>query len=169
MVPERVRVPSTNWDIIKFKYEVMGLSLEAIAVDTGLDISLLRHNAKSWKQLSLVEDDGDRALTAAERASKIHSILKTSHLGPKYVELEMILLYKAIEISNNLTDSADNSNIVALKNLTDVLANLLAQNPALAQVRKDSEAFLPKENKWEINIINGGAQDKRVQTVEVKQ
>lgn len=169
MVPERVRVPSTNWDIIKFKYEVMGLSLEAIAVDTGLDISLLRHNAKSWKQLSLVEDDGDRALTAAERASKIQSVLKTSHLGPKYVELEMILLYKAIEISNNLTDSSDNTNIIALKNLTEVLGNLLAQNPALAQVRKESEAFLPKDNKWEINIISGGTQDKRVQTVEVKQ
>jgi hypothetical protein len=152
----------TNWDILKFKYEVMGISLEAISLDTGLSMPLLERNARDWKQLSLVADDGNTALTEAERAAKIHSVLKQSQLEPKYIELEMILLYKAIEIANNLSDNADNQNIIALKNLTDVLSNLLAQNPSLTPAKKEDGVGLPSQNKWEINIISqGGVQENK--------
>lgn len=157
----------TNWDIIKFKYEILGMSLEAIHVDTGLSMPLLQANSKKWNQLSLVEDE-NVALSSAERAQKIQSVLKQTHLGPKYVELEMILLYKAIEIAENLDASADNSNIVALKNLTAVLSNLIANNPALVPAQKDDGSLSPQsDNKWEINIITqGGVQEKQTLNVE---
>lgn len=156
---------TTNWDILKFKYEVMGISLEAISMDTGLSLPLVQRNARDWKQLSLVEDDGNVAMSDAERAAKLHSVLKQSHLGPKYVELEMILLYKAIEIANNVNDSADNQNVLVLKNLTDVLSNLLAQNPSLASSARDG-ADTPVDKKWEINIItSGGVQEKKTLNV----
>lgn len=153
---------STNWDILKFKYEVLGQSLEAISMDTGLSLPLLRNNAKNWKQLSLVEDDGNKAMSTAERSSRIHSVLKQNMLGPKYAELEMILLYKAIELANGLSDSPDNVNVIALKNLTEVLSNLLANNPALAPKRQDEPGGFISDNKWEINIITGnGVQENK--------
>jgi hypothetical protein len=160
---------TTNWDILKFKYEVMGVSLEAISMDTGLSLPLIQRNARDWKQLPLVEDDGNALMSDAERAAKLHSVLKQSHLGPKYVELEMILLYKAIEIANNMNDSADNSNIMALKNLTDVLSNLLAQNPSLAPVKQSDGVGHPADNKWEINIITGGGVQENKTLNVVKQ
>jgi hypothetical protein len=152
---------STNWDILRFKYEVLGISLEALAIDTGISIPLLERNSKNWKQVSLVEDDGSKVLSVAEQSSKLQSVMKSKILGPKYVELEMLLLYKAIEIANNMNDSTDNSNIVALKNLTDILSNLLSQNPSLIPAKQDTGEIAPTEQKWEINIVTGGVQENK--------
>lgn len=162
----------TNWDILKFKYEILGVSLEALSIDTGVPLPLIQRNAKEWNQLSLVEDDGNAALTAAERSSKLRSILKQNQLGPKYVELEMILLYKAIDIADNLSDSADNANIIALKNLTAILGNLIAQNPSLAPATKEDSVPTPDETTWNINVITaGGIQENKILSnpkIEVK-
>lgn len=158
---------STNWDILKFKYEALGVSLEAISLDTGISMPLLKRNSKDWKKLSLVEDDENQILSVAERAANIQSILKQKILGPKYAELEMLLLYKAIEISNNMTDSADSSNIAALKSLTEVLNNLLANNPSLVPAKQDEGNRKP-ETKWEINIVNGVQENKTLNVSATK-
>lgn len=157
----------TNWEILKFKYEVLGVSLEALSLDTKISLPILRHNAKEgdWNKLPLAEDP-ESSITQANDVSKLYSALKQKALSSKYIELEMVLLFKAVELANNL-ETENSSNVLILKNLTEILTNLLANNPSLRPELPDTSSTLKVPQSWEINIIHGN-QEKTNQTLNVK-
>ena len=152
----------TNWDLLKFKFEVLGISIKDLSKETQISETILNFNSKDWVQLPLEElksldlnelkslDDiltklGDR--TAAQ--TKVFSILKQKFLGPKYVELETILLHKAIELASAV-DSSDVKAANVLSGLTSLLGNLIGQNPEL--VSEGSSDGKP-DGKWEITFV----------------
>jgi hypothetical protein len=152
----------TNWDLLKFKYEVLGVPLTEIATDANVSEAVLNFNSKDWVQLPLEElkglelkemkslDDiltklGDR--TAAQ--TKVFSILKQKFLGPKYVELETILLHKAIEIASSI-DGSDAKAASTLDRLASLLTELIDQNPSLTS---EGSGEGKPDGKWEITFV----------------
>ena len=92
---------STNWELLKFKHEVLGFSIEQLAEEHSLSLPVLKYNSQSWKQLPLAEGnqldlEGLTSLedilhklgTKTSSQTKAFAILKQKFLGPKYVELE---------------------------------------------------------------------------------
>lgn len=153
-----------NWELVQFKYEFLGFSLADLAVEHGISTAVLDYNAKGWNQIIFSEDDPvdmDEIKSIGDILSKLgkqtinqtqaFSIIKQKFLGPKFIELETILLHKAINIASNLNEK-DARSANTLKNLVDVLTGLLAQNPLLGS--KDDPNEGDGDNVWEIKIIN---------------
>ena len=153
-----------NWDLIKFKYEFLGFSIEDLAAEHSISTAVLQYNSKNWKQISLVQDDLvdmkdiksiDDVLTKLSKQTinqtQAFLILKQRFLGPKFMELETVLLQKSISIASNL-DEKDVRGATTLKNLTDVLTNLIGQNPLL----KSGESMSDGESDkiWEIRVVD---------------
>ena len=152
-----------NWDLVQFKYEFLGFSLESLANEYHISTAVLNYNAKNWKQISLEQGDLtsideiksiDDVLTKLSKQTvsqtQAFSILKQKYLGPKFIELETILLYKAISIASNLKEN-DKGSANVLKNLVDVLTNLIDQNPML---NPDDIEEGDSDKTWEVKIIH---------------
>ena len=152
----------TNWELVKFKYEFLGFSIEQLARDHNISTAVLEYNSRDWKQISLeqcdpvdmkdiksISDVLDKLSTHTLNQTQALSILKQKFLGSKYVEFETTLLFKAIAITSHL-DETDNRSASTLKSLTEVLVNLLSQNPLLqsGEITKESESKV-----WEIKIV----------------
>ena len=163
----------TNWELLKFKYEVLGSSLEELAAETRESLPVLQYNSRTWKQIPLakkekmslddvtsLEDVLEKLGNETATQTKAFAVLKQKFLGPKYVELETVLLHKAIEMAQSLS-SADGNASKTLRSLTSVLIDLLASNPLLAS---DVEGGGGTNNEWKISIIrpedDSGAVDK---------
>ena len=157
----------TNWDLVQFKYEFLGFSLADLAVEHDISPAVLEYNSKEWSQVLLDQDD----MVDLSEIKSIHdilnklgkqtinqtqafSIIKQKFLGPKFIELEYILLHKAVSIASNL-DENDTRSANTLKHLVEVLTNLLAQNPLLGS--KDDTNEGDGDKVWEVRIV--GAPD----------
>ena len=152
-----------NWDMVQFKYEFLGFSLIDLATEHGISPTVLNYNAKGWNQIKLDQDDPidlgeiksiDDVLNKLSKQTinqtQAFSIIKQKFLGPKFIELETILLHKAISIASNL-DEKDARSANTLRNLVEVLTNLLIQNPLLGS--KDNADEGDSDKVWEIKII----------------
>ena len=152
-----------NWDLVQFKYEFLGFSLASLAVEHSISTAVLDYNAKNWKQISLEQDDLidiDEIKSIDDILGKLSkqtvsqtqafSILKQKYLGPKFIELETILLHKAISIASNLKEN-DKGSANVLKNLVDVLTSLIDQNPML---NPDDVEEGDGDKVWEVRVIH---------------
>jgi len=161
----------TNWNLVQFKYEMLGYSLENLAREHNLSTAVLEYNAKSWKQISLEQDasiDMDSIKSIEDVLTKLNSqvinqtqafqILKQKFLGSKYIELETILLQKAISLASNITDT-DIKAASILKSLTETLTYLIAQNPLL---KSDVSSNDDKEEDkvWEVRFVGTKPEEK---------
>jgi len=161
----------TNWSLVQFKYEMLGFSLEDLAKEHSLSTAVLEYNAKSWKQVPLEQDasiDMDSIKSIEDVLHKLNSqvinqtqafqILKQKFLGSKYIELEMILLHKTISIASSISDT-DIKSAATLRTLTEVLMNLIDQNPLL----KSIEAPAKEEDKtWKIEFVDAKPKEEEV-------
>ena len=158
-----------NWDMVQFKYEFLGFSLADLAAEHNISPAVLDYNAKGWNQIKLDQDDPidlgeiksiDDVLSKLSKQTisqtQAFSIIKQRFLGPKFIELETILLHKAISIASNLNEK-DARSANTLKNLVEVLTNLLAQNPLLGS--KDNTDEGDSDKVWEIKIIGAPEPD----------
>lgn len=163
-------MPETNWDLIQFKYEVLGSSLEELAAEYSLSLPVLRFNANNWKQIPLakqkridihdaetIEDILEKIAKQIGDETKVFTVLKQKFLGPKYIELETILLHKAIETANNLQTSDSLSATTILK-LTNILSNLLTQNPLLGSGDDGSGGVATRE--WVVKFVDSNEDEK---------
>jgi hypothetical protein len=154
----------TNWELVKFKYEVLGCSLADLAVEHDLSLPVLNFNAKDWKRIPLaskesmsldditsLEDVLTKLGDQTSSQTKAFAILKQKFLGPKYVELETVLLHKAIEMAQEMK-SNDPRSAATLKSLTTVLTELIKNNPLLAP--GDDELGISDAREWRISIVN---------------
>jgi len=153
----------TNWDLIQFKYEFLGFSLIDLAREHSVSFAVLEYNSKNWKQISLVQDNPvdmsdikslddiiKKLSTQTLNQTQAFQILKQKFLGPKYIELETVLLHKAISIAANIKED-DPRSASTLKSLTETLVNLISQNPLL----KSGEVVSGEGDKiWEVRIVN---------------
>lgn len=152
----------TNWELIKLKYEFLGFSLEDLAHEHSISSAVLEYNSKDWNQISLEQDEIDmsdikslddvleKLSTQTINQTQAFQILKQKFLGSKYIELETVLLQKAISLAANLKDD-DPRSASTLKSLTDTLVNLLSQNPLL----KSGEAVSRDGDKvWEVRFVD---------------
>jgi hypothetical protein len=154
----------TNWDLIKFKYEFLGASLEDLAAEHSISLTVLQYNSKNWKQISLeqgspvdldsiksIEDVLVMLSKQTVNQTQAFLIIKQKFLGPKFMELETILLHKAILLASNINDK-DLRAASTLKSLTEVLVNLIGQNPLLKS--GESLGGGDGEKVWEIRIVD---------------
>jgi len=159
-----------NWDLVQFKYEFLGFSLADLANEHNISTAVLNYNAKGWKQISLDQDD----LTSLDEIASLDdvlnklgkqtisqtqafSIIKQKFLGPKFIELESILLHKAVSVASNL-DEKDTRSASTLKNLVDVLTNLISQNPLLKS--GDTEEG-DGDKLWVVKVIGADGEEKK--------
>lgn len=158
-----------NWELIQFKYEFLGFSLADLAVEHSISAAVLDYNAKEWKQISLeqvesmdmseiksIDDVLNKLNSQIINQTQAFSILKQKFLGPKFIELETILLHKAISIASNL-DEKDKQSANTLKHLVDVLTNLINQNPLL---NVDSTDDGEGDKVWEVRVISATEKPK---------
>jgi len=156
----------TNWELIQFKYEFLGFSLKDLAREHSISLAVLEYNSKDWKPISLeqcdpvnmdsiksIDDVLDKLSTQTLNQTQALSILKQKFLGSKYVEFETILLFKAIAIASNLAENETKS-ATTLRALTDILVNLLGQNPLL---QSGEIANREGDKVWEIKIVEAKA------------
>lgn len=154
----------TNWELLKFKYEVLGISIEDLANEHCVSIPVLKFNSQSWKKISFgmekpldlqgVSSMEDILLKLGSETSshtKAFAILKQKFLGPKYVELETVLLHKAIEMATELK-SSDPRSANTLRSLAAVLGDLLARNPLL--VPGDGGVESDGSREWKITFVD---------------
>jgi len=160
-----------NWELVKFKYEMLGYSLEDLAREHSLSTAVLEYSSKDWKQISLEQDasiDMENIESIEDVLTKLNSqvinqtqafqILKQKFLGSKYIELEMILLHKTISIASSISDT-DIKSAATLRTLTEVLMNLIDQNPLL----KSIEAPAKEEDKtWKIEFVDAKPKEEEV-------
>jgi hypothetical protein len=155
----------TNWELLKFKYEVLGNDLDQIAEEHQVSPAVLKYNAKDWKQIPLarkeplnleelksLEDVLSKLGEETAAHTKAFAILKQKFLGPKYVELETVLLHKAIEMAQGLS-AQDPRGAATLKNLASILTELLAKNPLLT-VGTAEEITDPNNREWKITVVD---------------
>ena len=161
----------TNWELVQFKYEILGYSLNDLAKEHSISLPVLEFNAKNWKQIPLATlekplslddisslDDiliklGDQTATRA----KAFAILKQKFLGPKYVELETVLLHKAIIMASQIKDN-DPLGARTLRTLATVLSDLLQQNPLLRP--GDSEELSEAIGReWKVTVVKADKED----------
>jgi len=158
-----------NWDLLKFKYEVLGISIKDLAMEHSVSEPVLKYNSQSWKRIPLasgtpldlegltsLEDVLTKLGSETSSQTKAFAILKQKFLGPKYVELETVLLHKAIEMAQSLK-SDDPRAAQVLRSLTTVLGDLLIQNPLLVSdaLEKDESA-----TEWKITVVDGSKKEK---------
>lgn len=154
----------TNWELLKFKYEVLGASLEDLAIKHSVSGPVLKFNSQTWKRLPLASEkpldlEGISSLEdilvklGGETSSqtKAFAILKQKFLGPKYVELETVLLHKAIEMATEVI-SSDPRSAQILRSLATVLTDLLTHNPLLTVGEGLSDGDSTKE--WKITFVD---------------
>jgi len=160
----------TNWELLKFKYEVLGTSLEALAEEHTVSPAVLKFNAQEWKQIPLaskesldlddvksLEDVLSKLGEETASHTKAFAILKQKFLGPKYVELETVLLHKAIEMAQGL-NASDPRGASTLKNLANVLGDLLSKNPLLmpGEAIEDNNAA----REWKITVVGAQVEEQ---------
>lgn len=152
-----------NWSLIKFKYEFLGFSLEDLAAEHSISSAVLQYNSKDWKQISLeqeelvdlegiksIEDVLVKLSKQTTNQTQAFLILKQKFLGPKFMELETVLLHKAISLASNIK-SDDPRAASTLKSLTEVLVSLIGQNPLLKS--GESLGGGDGEKVWEVRIV----------------
>jgi len=154
----------TNWDLLKFKHEGLGASLADLAQEHNVSFPVLEFNAKNWKQIPLaskepmelkdissLEDVLLKLGSETSSQTKAFAILKQKFLGPKYVELETVLLHKAIEMAQELK-SSDPRGANTLRALATVLSDLLERNPLLTATGDSEGDELARE--WKITVVD---------------
>lgn len=154
----------TNWELLKFKHEVLGSSLQDLAQEHCVSFPVLEFNAKDWKQIPLaskepmdlkdvtsIEDILSKLGSETSSQTKAFAILKQKFLGPKYVELETILLHKAIEMAHGVS-SNDARGANTLRTLATVLSDLLERNPLLTVGGDVEDATTAKE--WKVTFVD---------------
>ncbi|MBR9682474.1 MAG: hypothetical protein GOV02_02260 [Candidatus Aenigmarchaeota archaeon] len=153
----------TNWELLKFKYEVLGSSIEDLAAEHCVSKPVLEFNSRNWKKVSFgmekpldlegvssMEDILLKLGSETSSQTKAFAILKQKFLGPKYVELETVLLHKAIEMATEL-NSGDARAANTLRSLAVVLGDLLARNPLLTPGDEESEG---EAREWKITVVD---------------
>ena len=158
----------TNWELLKFKHEVLGSSLQDLAQEHNVSFPVLEFNAKDWKQIPLaskepmdlkeitsIEDILTKLGSETSSQTKAFAILKQKFLGPKYVELETTLLHKAIEMADSLKAN-DPRGAATLRSLATVLSDLLERNPLLTAGDVE-DTSVAKE--WKITVVDASERD----------
>ena len=156
----------THWELLQFKHEVLGYTLEELAREHNLSLPVLNYNAQHWKQIPLAKEKLDlEDLTSfeeilsklgeqTERQSRAFSILKQKFLGPKYIELETVLLHKAIGLAGNVKEN-DPMGAKTLQSLVNVLTDLLKHNYLIGG--RNEEGELTENREWRIIVEDSGA------------
>lgn len=148
-----------NWELLRFKYEVLEHSIKDLAVEHQLSESVLKYAAEKWVQVPLEErkseeDIQDGIKSDVVEQAKIFSLLKQKFLNPKYIELEATLLHKAIEVASKIDPNTQGSAKI-IQMLTDTLKNLLLEQRAIL-----GEGSGQGETRtWEINIVDSTAEE----------
>ena len=165
-------MPDVNWDLVKFKFEVLGIPLETLAVELQLSLPVLQFNSQSWKQIPLaskkpldledltsLEDILTKLGSETSSQTKAFAILKQKFLGPKYVELETVLLHKAISIAQEIRLD-DPKAASTLNSLTAILGSLLMHNPLLKPGNDGNDGNDKRE--WKITFVDAKEKDEKL-------
>lgn len=170
---------SIDWELMRFLYEVHGTTLESIAEDNGISLSMVEyvHDKQEWKQspaalevrnwsdLPTAEED---LLKAVQDKMTVSSLLKQCALNPRLQTLEAIVLNKAIQ-SVAMLDFEDipaASIVASLQKLGDLVDKLKASNPAIQMCNRKQQAQELQDNSIKVQIITGYSGDGSHKLIE---
>lgn len=155
---------SLNLDIIKLQYEIFDLEPEAIAVLNNISAEYITKLVEENKWLknplivkaNEVSDVKDLIVATDEYVTKLKdkltvtSLLKQEILNPAYTKFEALLVYKAIDILENI-DSENSDAAKNVKIITSVLNELLQNNANLISAK---DAVEKTDSKVIVQIMN---------------
>lgn len=160
------RLTDIDWNLVQFKYEVLGYSIEEIQDEYQLSDAHINYISKGWKRvpaaerkhltftkLESLEEVTEEVKAQIAEESETLTTLKQKYLLPKFLELENAILTKAISLAQKL--DADKSNVNSLQTLTSILNNLLPNNPLInkrAEVVEPGTPHSPQE--WKLTIVD---------------
>jgi hypothetical protein len=161
----------TNWELLKFKYEVLGVPIETLALENQISLPVLQFNSKDWKQIPLaskepldlkdvtsLEDILTKLGSETSSQTKAFAILKQKFLGPKYVELETVLLHKAIEMAGEIKGN-DPRGAQTLRSLATVLSDLINHNPLLIVGENEEDTSTARE--WKVTFVDASEKENK--------
>ena len=168
---------SIDWNLLRYMYEVHGVSEEDIADENDTSLSMVEYvrdtqgwrrsklaeSANDWKQLEDHRDD-DMMADVQQRMSAI-SLLQQVANNPRLHAFETALITRAIDTTQYL-DPANPQTADLLCKLGALLEKLKSTNPALKALSKKSEEAGSGSGSIKIQIVTGYAQNRQ-DTIEV--
>ena len=170
---------TTNWDMIRFQYEILGESLKDLATEHNVTLPVLKFNAEEegWKPIPLAQQKAlqfpdvssmetitKEMVKQVKEHTRTASILKQKFLGPKYIALEALLLSKATQVLANL-DVSDGRSANSLRTITAVLKDLLEQNSILhVDSEKEDLEVDRAPTEWKVTIVQADKKEEDVDT-----
>lgn len=166
------KLSEVNWDLVKFQFEILGYSLEELQQEYEVSSAVMSYQARNWVQapaskreqlqftnLDSIEEMSNEVLAQITDEAIITSLIKQKHFLPKYLELENILLAKAISLAKTLQE--ERASVSALNTLASVLDSLLKHNPILKaqEVKNEDEGGVGSPTEWKVTVVRAAAQD----------
>lgn len=137
----------TDWKRLRFEYEVLGDSEDAIVKRHGVSALLLQNIVENegWTRKPIADqvntwtdqdNPAEHMVEVADKASLLNT-LRAAQLGPEYFRAESAILAKITETVQNL-DAKDESAAKVLKAMGDTLVALRPPAPVAGAEEKDS-------------------------------
>jgi hypothetical protein len=163
---EPMNQKQVDWNLLKFQYEVLGVSAEQLAEEnpnTSLGLIQDAIQEQHWIAGSIdslvpviqQEDNEAAALEQYTNATKAHlvgaNLLKQKALFPEFAKVEAVLLSKVAQAALAV-DANDEKACHRLNNLVKSLQGLLANNQFLTTtIDQDAD---PNGNGFTVQIVN---------------
>lgn len=151
------RIPTlTNWELIRFEYEVLGGSMENLALSHGVPFLLTEMIAKEkgWKPLTpLTPDNAEGALETVAKSISTLAVLGQEQLAPVYLKAETALLFKLLQFIE-LLDTDDKQLPRNAKMIADTLLALINLNSGRAVLKQGVIVKKDADGSFNINVSN---------------
>lgn len=178
---EPVEITNINWDSVKFNYEVLGHSKEAIQEKWGISDALFEYVSRNWKRHPVSErkelnfrptaDIRELTVEAIQSVTnevELTNLIKQRYINELSVELEHTLLAKALAISHTLPE--EQASISHIRNLVGILHKIIGYNPIVNPIKTDgSEDTLPEDNTVRIEIVDADSNPIQAKAVSNKE
>lgn len=173
---EPVEITAINWDSVKFNYEVLGHSEQAIKEKWNISDSLFEYVSRNWKRHPVASrkeinfrptaDINELTVEAIQSVTNevgLTNLIKQRYINELSVELEHTLLAKAVAISHTLAEDA--ASINSIRNLVGVLHKIIGYNPIVNPVKADEEAVVEQDQTVRIEIVDADKGATKTATV----
>ena len=151
-----------DWNLVQFQYEILGATKEELMLEYDLTESYVEYITRNWKpvpaaqrkslqftQLDTLEELTDDVASQIRKEAHALTTIKQKHLLPKYLELENILVNRAISLASVL--EIERSSVPAISTLTNVLMTLLQNNPLYSN--EDGQIGSGEPQEWKVTVV----------------
>lgn len=157
-----------DWNLLQYLYEVYGISFSELAAEHGTTKKMVQYVAsqRNWKRSKLAdtardwkdtEELGEGNLGEIQDRMNAMSLLSQWALNPKLQTLEVNIISKAIDVTQNIDPASPNS-ADAVQKMSTLLDKLKSTNPAIqANLNATKNSSNGESGSIKIQVITGFA------------